>query len=495
MARKIKKISEKQKVTKVLKFGGSCLRDSSSIRKAALIIKEQEERVAVVVSAIQGVTDLLINAYHQALSQEKNYRGTLNYLKQKHLNLASDLLSLKRFGLASEKFYRAFNEVDRLLKGLTLVGETSPALKARILSYGERLSAFLISQVLEEIELKSRVYETDRIGLIVDQAGDEPSVNLEQFDRNFTGIAWEIEQDSFIPVFTGYFGCTENGQVALLGRNGSDYSAAIIARGLGAEVLITYKDVAGFLTADPKIVPGAKVIPRLDPKEAAELSYFGAKILHPKTWEPISDRRLKLEIRHHERPETAGTTILRGSFKNENVIKSFALNENISVLRIEGPGVGYRPGIIGLIGSRLSEKGINILTVLTAQTCINLILNDSSAEQAYQILFQLKESSLKKIEIERGLALIACVGSGLRKTPGVAGKIFSVLGREKINLEFFSSGASEVAIYLIVKKESALRAIQVLHQEFFESSDEALKPTYGPSKKTNSLSPAQDILA
>ncbi|MBC7364483.1 MAG: aspartate kinase [Candidatus Aminicenantes bacterium] len=466
----------KQKIKKVFKFGGSCLRDSSSFRQAIRLIKaEQPERVAVVVSAVQGVTDLLLDAYHKALGQDKNYKGTIQYVKQKHLTLAAELLSLKRFGKASELFSQIFSQLDRLLQGITLVGDSTPGLKARILSSGERLSAWLLGLTMEEAGLTSRVYETDRIGLIVDQPGEGVSVNLKKFDKNFASVSEEIAGGSFIPVFTGYFGCTENGQVALFGRNGSDYSAAIIARGLRAEILITFKDVSGFLSADPEIVPQATTIPYLDRKEAAELAYFGSRVLHPKTLEPVSDRRLILEIRSFQRPEKPGTVIQEKTAKNTSMIKSFALNQNISILRIEGPGVGHKPGIIGLIGSRLAEKNINILTVLTSQTCINLILDKSAAELACRVIKELNETSIKNLSVEHDLALIACVGFGLRETPGVAGKIFSVMSREKINLEFFSSGASEVAIYLIVKKDEAVKAVKALHREYFTSTRETEK--------------------
>lgn len=457
-----------EKVKSVLKFGGSCLKDSSSILKAALIVKNRKEKVAVVVSAIQGITDLLLDAYHKSLSQNKNYRGTLDCIRQKHLALASELLSLKRFGKASEIFSGIFFNLDRLLQGINLVGETSPGLKARVLSSGERLSAFLFALVLEETGRKARVYESDRIGLVVNRQSEEAEVNLQKFDKNFLWVRQEIEAGSFLPVFTGYFGCTEDGQVALLGRNGSDYSTAVIARGLQAETLITFKDVAGFLTADPAIVAQAALIPVLSRTESAELSYFGAKILHPKIWEPISDRKTVVEIRNYEQPDVSGTIITRNPVRRKNIIKSFSINRDISVLRIEGPGVGFKAGIIGRIGSRLSEKEINILTVLTSQTCINLILNRRVAEKAQEIIRKLEEPAIRKLTIENDLALIACVGAGVRETPGIAGRIFSILARKKINLEFFSSGASEVAIYLILKNKDALETIRALHQEYFQ---------------------------
>lgn len=479
--------NKNKKIKKVIKLGGSCLKSGASLQQVASLLKSEPERVALVVSAISGVTDLLLDAYHRSLSQDKNFRGVLAQIKNLHLLLATELLSLKRFRHLQARLEELFSDLEKTLQGILLIREAVPSLKARILSTGERLSAYLLAAVLEEAGLKVRVYETDRCGLITDEEFEQAEINQEKFDSAFQKTAKEILEGGFIPVFTGFFGCHPQGKVALFGRNGSDYSAAVIARGLRAPILEIYKDVPGFLTADPQIVPAASPLARISPQEAAELSYFGARILHPKIWQPLEGLKITVIIKSFTNPEKPGTIISPRTDKSENVIKSFSLNQNIAVIRIEGPEVGDKPGIIGKIGSTLAEKNINILTVLTSQTCINLILNSHQAELARERLLQLKEPAIRNILIEKELALIACVGKGIRETPGVAGRIFQILAREGINLEFFSSGASEVAIYLLVKKDDGQRAIQTLHREYFEIQANDISRRAG-NIKTNSLS-------
>jgi aspartate kinase len=462
--------NKNKKIKKVIKFGGSCLKSAASLKQAASIIKSEPDRVAVVVSAASGVTNLLLDAYHYSLTQGKTFRGVLAQIKKLHTLLASETLSLKRFRELQAKFEEFFITLEKTLQGILLIRETSPSLKARILSTGERLSAYLLASVLEESGLKARVYETDRCGLITDEESEKAEINLEKFDLAFKKTAEEIDAGSFTPLFTGFFGCNLEGKVVLFGRNGSDYTAAVIARGLRAPVLETYKDVPGFLTADPQVAPKARLITRISPEEAAELSYFGARILHPKIWQPLEGLKVAVVIKSFYHPENPGTIISSRGYKSEKVVKSFSLNQNIAVLRVEGPAVGDKPGVIGKIGSALAEKGINILTVLTSQTCINLILNTNQADPARELLFNIKEVAIRNVQVEKELALVACVGKGIRETPGIAGRIFSVLAREGINLEFFSSGASDVAIYLIVKKDDSCRAVQALHGEYFEGS-------------------------
>jgi len=453
-------------IKKIIKFGGSCLREPSSLRNIVSILKQEKERVALVVSAVSGITDLLIDAYHLSLSQDRNYQGIMAQIKNRHLLLASELLSLSHFGQYQAKSQEILKQLERTLKGLSLTGESTPSLKARVLSAGERLSAFLLAAVLEEAGFKCRVFETDRVGLVANQPSEEAEVVLEKFDFLFRKTAEEINQDDYIPVFTGFFGITEEGKLALFGRNGSDYSAAVIARGFQATVLTTYKDVPGFLTADPEFIPEARPVNRLSRKEAAELCYFGARILHPKIWQPLEGLETTVEIKEFSRPESLGTIISNSSEKAARIIKSLSVNQNIALVKVEGPGVGFKPGLIGKIGSRLAEKDLNILTVLTSQTCINLLMSPAAAELARTRLVELKEPAFRKITLEKNLALIACVGEGLRETPGVASHLLSILARKGINLELFSSGGSEVALYLVVKKQDAGRALHLLHEKY-----------------------------
>lgn len=455
------------KIKKVIKLGGSCLKDRSSLIQAVSIIKQEREKVALVISALSSVTDLLIDAYHLALGQEKNFRGIISAIQERHLTLASEVLSLERHALLAKKYQELFLKLNRLLQGISLSGETSPSLKASVLSYGERFSVWLIASVLEEKGLSTRVYESEKIGLVSRQISEEAVVDLPCFDYIFMTVSREVEGKNFIPIITGFYGITEEGKTVLFGRNGSDYTAACIARGFKASTLLIYKDVPGFLTADPDLVPEAQLVSSLSRGEAAELSYFGAKILHPRLWEPLENLDCQVEIRSFQSPGVPGTVIKPQADKNERIIKSFSMLENLAILRVEGPGVGIKPGIIGRIGLALADKGINILTVLTSQTAINLLLNEPSAEPAFRVLRQLNEPVIRNIIFESGLALIAAVGQGLRETGGIASRIFYTLASAGVNVEFFSTGASETAIYLLVKSVEARRAIKILHQAFF----------------------------
>ncbi len=468
------------KIKKVIKFGGSCLKDRSSLLQAVSIIKNENERVALVVSALSGVTDLLLDAYHLALGQEKNFRGIINSIEKRHLLLASEVLSLKNYALLAEKYRELFFRLNRLVRGIALSGEASTSLKATVLSYGERLSAHLLAATLKEAGLETRVYESEKAGLVATKVSEEAEADLEAFDRVFRSATGEVEAGNFIPVFTGFYGLTPEGRTALFGRNGSDYTAACVARGFRASRLVLYKDVPGFLTADPEKVPEARPIPSLSRLEAAELSYFGAKILHPRIWEPLEPLNCSVEIRSFKSPEAPGTIIKAKAEKSANIIKSLSASENLAVLRVEGPGVGSKPGIIGLLGTTLARNEVNILTVLTSQTCINLILSASEGERALRLVEKIQEPAIRKVLLEKDLALVAAVGHGIRETDGLAGKIFSTLASARINVEFFSTGASETAIYLLLKKNDTGRAVRLLHQAFFGEKTEVRKRSLPP---------------
>ncbi|HOW86579.1 MAG TPA: aspartate kinase [Candidatus Aminicenantes bacterium] len=458
---------------RVIKLGGSCLKDGPSVLKAAGLAGAGRGKAALVVSAVQGVTDLLLEAYQTVLHQGKDPAPVVARIRQKHEALANECLARKevRDGLEA-RFSGIFGTLERVLLGISCTGESTGTIKARVLSCGERASAFLLAAALEDAGTGARVYETDKVGLAT--GGGDPengSVDLGGFDRLFRPAAEAVLAADEVAVFTGFFGSTPDGKVSLFGRNGSDYSAAVIARGLGASRLEIWKDVPGFMTADPRLVHEARLIPRLSRKEAAELSYFGAKILHPKTWVPLEDRPVPVEIRSFDDERSPGTVILPRGERTPGIVKSFSLNRDVAVLRVSGPGIGGQPGIIGRIGSLLAARGINILTVLTSQTCINLILASAEAGQAVKVLGEAGEETLRLIEAEEDLSLLAAVGEGIRETCGVAGRIFSVLSGAGVNMEFFSSGASDAAVYMLIKRTGAEKAINSLHRHFFGAWD------------------------
>ncbi|MCK4943879.1 MAG: aspartate kinase, partial [Candidatus Aminicenantes bacterium] len=252
------------------------------------------------------------------------------------------------------------------------------------------------------------------------------------------------------------------------GRNGSDYSAAVIANAVNAKALELWKDVDGFMSADPGLVRESVKIDCLSYKEAAELSYFGAKLIHPRTMEPVSKKKIPIYIRNLFRPDDRGTVIDSGSYEKSSVLKSVTANRQIAVLRIQGAGVGIKPGIIARVGGTLSHYNINIYSIITSQTCINLLIDKHEACRGFEALNHMREGAIEKVELHDELALVAVVGEGLLKQKGVAADVFSAVSRVKVNIEMISAGASEVAAYFMVHEDDVDKAVTAIHDEFFE---------------------------
>lgn len=452
----------------VMKFGGSCLKNGEDFIKVAEIITQKRDKTVVVVSAVQGVTDLLITGLKEIMETEQKLPPLMEVLMGKHRNIVKKTIP---DNASRQKAIRdigtSLKRLERLLFGVSFIKEASDSLRTQILSYGERLAAHLLAWVIKAKGIKAVALEADKIGIITDECFENATANLEEVRKRLRNTVIPYVQQGVLPVITGYFGTTLEGKITTFGRNGTDYSAAVIAYAINASRVEIWKDVNGFMTADPRIVNEARRIDKLSYYEAAELSYFGAKILHPRTVEPLIDRRIPVYIRNIYNHKSPGTEILNQSYESKKVIKSIADNREIVVLRIHGPGVGYKPGIIAEVGRRLCEIGINIFSILTSQTCINLLLDKEDARRAYNAILKMKGGVINKVNLEEGLALISVVGEGLKKRKGVAAGVFSAVAEENINVEMISSGASEVAYYFIVNEKDVERAVKAVHNEFF----------------------------
>lgn len=239
------------------------------------------------------------------------------------------------------------------------------------------------------------------------------------------------------------------------------------AHALDADSLIIWKDIDGFMTSDPSLVKNARKIDQLNYYEAAELSYFGAHILHPRTVEPLVEEDIPIYVKNLSKPDMQGSKISSASPTKEEVIKSVTHNKDISVLRIFGAGVGYKPGIISKIGEDLADMGINIYSIITSQTCINLLLDKKDSKKSHRCIEKLAGDVIERVDLKDDIALIAVVGEGILTTKGLAAKVFSSVADEGINVEMVSGGASKVAYYLIVKERDVEKALRAIHAEFF----------------------------
>jgi aspartate kinase len=466
---------------KVMKFGGGCLRDADGFKRAADIILKEPVPPVVVVSAISGVTDALESGLARAVKNENGVARTIRALKVQHENLIASLLPTR--DIRAEvliQFNHRLIRLEQLLRGAALIGEASPFTRAHVLSYGERWAAVLLAGVLKEHGADARALESERIGLATDDSPNEATADIPAFRRAVKGNALGLEAGRFVPVITGFYGVASKRRIASFGRNGSDYSAAVIAAALHLPKLEIWKDVDGFMTADPKRVPGAKPVARLSFSEAAELSYFGAKVLHPRTLEPVARQNGVIRIRHFYRPDRPGTEISGARTATETVLKSVTHNDRLAVLRVQGAGVGCKPGIIGTIGRSLADHGINIISVITAQTMINVLVAEKDAAVALRTLRAIRRGVITRVDAETGLSLVAAVGEGFSSHRGLAARVFTAVADAGVNVEMISSGASGVASYFLVRKADALPAVRAIHAEFFEI---AAKTTALPVKQ------------
>ena len=455
----------------VLKFGGGCLRDAAGFKRAAALAAGESPRPVVVVSAVYGVTDLLISAVAAAAALKSSDSAFIPALRDLHVRIAEEAIENR---ILRPDVLRTIDAIgkraDRLLRGIALVGEASPAVRAQVLSCGERLAAHLFAAVLQSRGAPSRVFETDVIGLAADRGHEEASIDGEASGPALAALRADIEAGGFVSVFTGFFGRSPDGRVATFGRNGSDYSAAAIARGLGAETVEFWKDADGFMTADPRWVPEARPIARLSCAAAAELAYFGSRILHPRVFEPLEGTDIAVRIRNFADPDRPGTDIRPGPVPADPGALCAAANTEVAVIRVLGPGVGARPGLIGQVGARLATAGVNILTVLTAQTAINLLVDRDDADKSRLALAAAVGPCVRSVDVIDDAAIVAVVGNAFDRTPGVAGRFFAALERAGINALLVAGGASESAVYGVVSRSEARPAVRALHAEFYPGS-------------------------
>lgn len=486
--------NEKQtntQITKVIKLGGSCLDDATSMRKAVSLLKNEPTRIAVVVSALKGITDLLLEAYYSALGQSRDSSGIVASIKKRHEQIAIELVPHPLYCQLNSKFQALFDSLSGSLRNIFLNRETSPGLKAKILSLGERLSAYLLSAALEAAGVKSKVYETDRIGLIATEINGKVKVDLEKFEANFKKVTEEVEASDFIPIFTGFFGESEDGEVVLFGRNGSDYSAAVIARGFRAQCLELYKDVPGILSADPSLIPESKLIECLSRQEASAFGLYGAKIIHPFFWHPLEEISTKVLIKKFSSPDSPCTTIeseeinesIQGdnprpqdnlqnnSPKNTCSIKGFCLKDKLILLKIK---ILSSSGLLTKLSELeriLAEKYGQIIITLSQGDGLVFILSDVSAENFTDLSQTLEGRTIQIFSIEKYLALIAAIGRGISDKAGLSSQILRVLSQKNISPNLFFSFPKSPAIILILKSDEAQRALRALHSEFIVSKN------------------------
>ena len=445
----------------VLKIGGSNLKTRESLSEIISLAKAYQQPVIIVVSAFYRVTDLLDTL------RPENTEEQLNTLKQIHISVLKKYISSQdAFSESVQLIENSLATINNLLKEKTI---SDTIRHNKILSYGEKMSAGVIHAVLNENGFPNQLALPEEIGLLSNRRFFQGSILLKKSSVNLK----KHLQDNVSYVIPGFYAVSEQGETVLLGRGGSDYSAACIAHCVDAEYLDVWKDVEGYLSADPKLIAGTKKIARLHYLEAAELSYFGAKILHPRTIQPLVSKGIQVRLFNpakHKKPEYESTRINSQSVVSKEIIKSITYNSDISLLKLKGSGVGIKKGILAEVTTAFDQAQINIRSVVTSQTAIHFILSRSNLAQAEQIVRNVNKTKDFEIEIEDDIAWIAAIGNGIVQKEGLAAQILSALAKAKINVRQIVLGASEVAIYIVVERNIVKRAIQFIHQEIFNQS-------------------------
>lgn len=453
---------------KVVKIGGGCLNGIQNIQRIIDLVAERCQGDCLVVSALNGITDQLIRGMEQALASEEAIPKIIETLTKVHHETAAELLPVGTcFDSFSKDLSASMKDLERLFYGLNFTREITDRMRDIISSFGERFSAQLVTALLCAKQLNAKTLMPHQIGLITDGKYGDATANMRLAVQNLNRHILPALQKKGIAVIPGFYGISQQGEITTFGRGGSDYAAAVVTAALNADQLEIWKDVDGFMSADPRMVPEAELIPKLSYAEAAELSYFGAKILHPRTVEPIRKKKIPIVIKNTLAPDNPGSLIDSQSPRSRNIIKSVAHDTDIGILKVHASGVGARPGILADVSGQITKTGINIKSVVTSQTCISLLFSKKDVEKARLALQDLKPRPYGRVEKLEHVALIGIVGQGLLKKKGIAARCFTAVAACNVNVEMISFGPSPAALYFLVRMADLPKAVTAIHSTFF----------------------------
>ncbi len=452
----------------IIKIGGSNLRNSDSLHKVREVVSQYDQPVVLVVSAFKGLTDIFFNFIRNPGISKQALNDFVKELRLRYQPIFENHFSDERIKAnVVSQFDKRMEKLEELLTAARLMGEVPDFLEDEIVSYGERFSSLVLAAFLNQSGLNFAEALPEDIGLITDGEYHNASVDISKSSGHLKSF-FQPNNNYVVP---GFFGLSEDGKVTVFGRGGSDYSAAVFAACLEADSLDVWKDVDGYMSGDPGILDNPTQIENLSYTEAAELSYFGAQILHPRTVEPLKLAGIPIRIFNYKqvsRGLNPFTIIEDHPVYDPRVIKSVTSTDELGTLTLRGPGVGIKPGILARVTTELDKKRINIKSVITTQVAISLLLDEKDLKPAAEMARDMDIHGIDAIDYVDNLSLLAAVGEGVLEEPGVAARIFTAVAREKINVRLTSFGASKVAVYFLVNREDRNAALQAIHSEFFK---------------------------
>ena len=443
--------------------------NAENIRLVKTILEKQDEPIVAVISAFNGVTDRLIHAAQLARDQQAAYQEVATGLRYMHLEMVNDLFSGSLHKSATREVSSLLDSFNEVLQGIFQLRDLSAKTLDLVLSFGERLSASIVARCLEGahfIDARELIRTDSQFG---DTTVDIGATNMAVMER-----FRDLKQLTVLP---GFIASDQEGETTTLGRGGSDYTAAILAAALGANVLEIWTDVDGFMTADPKIVPKAYTVGCMSYEEAMELSHFGARVIYTPTLTPAYNASIPIKVKNTFNPDLAGTLITAGSFCNQNeLIKGISSINYVSLVTVKGTGMVGKTGTSARVFSSLARAQVNVILITQASSEMTISFavspaDESKAVAALQEEFEIEIHLRKEMEIEviTKLSIIAIVGEGMRHTPGISAILFRSLGRNGISVIATAQGSSELNISVVIEVNSLKKAMNVIHEGFFLS--------------------------
>jgi aspartate kinase len=460
----------------VMKFGGTSVGTGKSIRHVANLISthaNKDCRVAVVVSALAGITNSLFEIACQAKkSDTKHIEAFTKELLQKHVEAISTAISSKKIQKeVTEITEETIAELEKVLTGVCYVGELTPKSKDYVVSFGERLSAPIVWGAIKDRKAETKYFTGKEAGIVTDSNFGEAEPLMNYTTHLIRERIEPLFEKGIIPVVTGFIAANQDGIVTTVGRGGSDYTATILGAALEVDEVWIWTDVDGIMTADPKIIPSAKMLPELSYQEAAEMAIFGAKAMHPRALKPIIEAKIPVRIRSTLHPENPGTLITDAqSVKSTGTVKAVALIKDVAMVNVSGAGMVGAPGSYAKVFDALGKNNINIMMASTAvsEANISMVIRRGIVGRALSMLeiALLGRGLVSEVTAEDDVSVVAAMGANMKGTSGIASRIFTTVAEAGINIRMIAQGSSELNISFVVKEKDSVAVVKAIHKEF-----------------------------
>jgi bifunctional aspartokinase / homoserine dehydrogenase 1 len=458
-----------------MKFGGTSVGDPQRLQDIITIVRSHLSfQPVVVASAMSGVTDTLLETAQFAVNREpEEVKTRIDAIKEKHIHIAETVITDP--GRRKELLDRQsglMDELAKLFRGVGLLKELSVRSLDAIASFGEILSCMQIAAILNDKGMPAEFIDA-RTLIRTDAHFGEAAVDFAVTDDRIRRTILPFVGRKIVPVVTGFIGRTEDGLTTTLGRSGSDYTASIIGAATDSSEIWIWTDVDGVMTADPRHVKGARVLPAISYREAAEMSYFGAKVIHPKTMLPAIEKNIPIRIKNTFNPSHPGTLISKSAPQTEQIVKNVTSIDNLSLVSIEGNGMLGVPGVSARIFTTLARNKVNVMMISQASSEHNvcfIVPQKDSAKAVKELQSEFESDIASKmiddIKLQKDVSIIAMVGESMKGTKGIAGKAFSAVAHAGVNVVAIAQGSSELNISLVVEQQDAPKAVQAIHDTF-----------------------------